>query len=86
MVLVALTVGGGFALWRYDTSIRERVGNLASLSLAGLGQLDWLYRGVWTVIRTAGSLVDNLRSVLEGEGAILWVLVVGVLVWLLLRQ
>lgn len=86
VVLVALTLGGGFALWRYDTSIRERADNLASLSLVGLGQLDWLYRGVWSVIRAAGNLVDNLRAVLEGEGAILWALVVGVLVWLFLRQ
>jgi hypothetical protein len=73
-------------LWRYDTPIRERAGNIAGLPLAALGQLSWVYRAVWTIIGAAGSLVDNLRAVLEGEGAILWALVAGVLVWLLLRR
>jgi len=86
VVLVALTVGGGVLLWRYDTSIRERAGNIAGLPLAALGQLDWIYRAVWAVIGAAGTVVDNLRAVLEGEGAILWALVAGVLVWLLLRH
>jgi formate hydrogenlyase subunit 3/multisubunit Na+/H+ antiporter MnhD subunit len=85
-VLVGLSLGGGFALWRYDTVIRERASSLARLPLAALGRLEWLYGLVWSVISSAGNLVDNLRAVLEGEGAILWALVVGVLVWLLLRQ
>ena len=83
---MAVTVGGGVLLWRYDTSVRERVGDVAGVWLAALGQLDWAYRFLWTVIGTVGSLVDSLRAVLEGEGAILWALVAGVLVWLLLRQ
>ena len=86
LVLVAVTVGGGVLLWRYDTSVRERVGDVAGVWLAALGQLDWAYRFLWNVIGTVGSLVDSLRAVLEGEGAILWALVAGVLVWLLLRQ
>jgi len=86
LVLVALTLGAGALLWRYDTPIRERAGAIAGLPLAALGQLNWVYRVVWVIIRAAGSLVDNLRAVLEGEGAILWALVAGVLVWLLLRQ
>ncbi len=86
LVLVALTLGGGILLWQYDTPIRERVGDLAGLALAAFGQLDWLYQGVWNIIRSTGNLIDSLRAVLEGEGAILWALVVGILVWLLVRQ
>jgi multicomponent Na+:H+ antiporter subunit A len=86
VVLVAVTVGGGFLVWRYDMAIRERAGSVAGLPLAALGQLDWVYRAVWSLIGAAGSVVDNLRAVLEGEGAILWALVAGVLVWLLLRH
>jgi formate hydrogenlyase subunit 3/multisubunit Na+/H+ antiporter MnhD subunit len=86
MVLVGLTATGGGLLWRYDTSIRERAGDLAGSSLAALGQLGWIYQGVWGLIRSLGNVVDSLRAILEGEGAILWALVAGVLVWLLLRH
>lgn len=85
MLLVALTIGGGFALWRYGDAVREQSGAVAGFSLASLARLDWLYRLVWAAIRALGGLVDNLAAVLEGEGAILWTLVAGVLVWLLLR-
>jgi formate hydrogenlyase subunit 3/multisubunit Na+/H+ antiporter MnhD subunit len=86
LVLVGLTLGGGYAIWHFDTAIRERVGGWPDVPVAALGRLDWLYSGVWDLIRGLGGLVDNLRAVIEGEGAILWALVVGVLVWLLLRQ
>jgi hypothetical protein len=59
---------------------------LAGLSFINLTRLDWLYALVWNVLRSLGSLVDNVGAVLEGEGAILWALVVGVLAWLLTRQ
>ena len=51
-----------------------------------LGQLRWLYQGVWGLMRSLGAVVDSLRAILEGEGAILWALVAGVLAWLLLRH
>ena len=85
-VLVGLTLAGGYAVWHFDAVIRDRVGNLAGLAFTPLARLDWLYRLAWNIIRGLGSLVDNLRAVLEGEGAILWALVAGVLMWLLLRQ
>jgi hypothetical protein len=56
---------------------------VAGASLASLARLDWLYRLVWGVIRTVGSGIATLAAVLEGEGAILWALVAGVLIWLL---
>ena len=86
LVLVALTLGGGYAVWHYDTPIRERVGALTGLPIAAVGRLDWLYAGLWSLIRLGAGLVDSFRAVIEGDGAILWALVVGVLVWLLLRQ
>ncbi len=86
VVLVGLTVAGGGLLWRYDTPVRERAGDLAGSSLAVLGQLNWIYQGVWGLLRWMGNAVDSLRAILEGEGAILWALVAGVLVWLLLRR
>ncbi len=86
LILAGVTVAAGYGLWRYDTAVRERVGQWTGLPLAVLGRLDWLYAGVWNLVRAAGNLIDNLRAIVEGEGAILWALVIGVVVWLLLRQ
>jgi formate hydrogenlyase subunit 3/multisubunit Na+/H+ antiporter MnhD subunit len=85
-LLVALTAGGGFALWRYQDLVRASSAEVVSGALASLTRLDWLYRFVWTGVRGAGTAVDGLAAVLEGEGAILWTLVAGVVVWLLLAQ
>ena len=84
--LVFLTGGAGFALWRFQDVVRGGSSALTGASLASLARLDWLYRLVWGVIRGVGSVVDTLANVLEGEGAILWALVAGVLVWLLVKQ
>ena len=86
VVLVGLTAAGGGLLWRFDTSIRARAGDVANNYLVVLGQLRWIYQGAWGLIRSLGSAVDSLRAILEGEGAILWALVAGVLAWLLLRR
>ncbi|MCC7359133.1 MAG: hypothetical protein IT317_06635 [Anaerolineales bacterium] len=83
LVFVLLTTTGGVALWRFDAALRDRFGRLAGLPLVSLGRLDWLYRFAWSGIRGAGAVAEALGSVLEGEGAILWALVAGVLVWLL---
>ncbi len=81
--VVILTMAGGIAIWRFEAPLRDRLGGVSTASLASLGRLDWLYRLVWNLIRAAGSAVNSLASVLEGEGAILWALVVGILIWLL---
>jgi hypothetical protein len=85
LVLVALTLAGGIALWRYDAWLRDRLGGLAVVPLASLARLHWLYRWVWSGVRGLAAAVDQLAGVLEGEGALLWTLVAGVLVWLLWR-
>lgn len=85
LVLVLVTAGAGFALWRFDAVLRDRFGGLAGLPFASLGRLDWLYRLVWSGIRGIGVVLESLGGVLEGEGALLWALVAGVLVWLLLK-
>jgi formate hydrogenlyase subunit 3/multisubunit Na+/H+ antiporter MnhD subunit len=80
---VALSVGGAIALWRFDAPLRDRFGGVGGASVAALARLDWLYRWIWTAVRSAGSAVENLAGVLEGEGAILWTMVAGILIWLL---
>ena len=78
-----VTVAGGIAIWRFDAPLRDRLGGVSAASLASLGRLDWLYRLAWGIIRTVGMAVNGLAGVLEGEGAILWTIVAGILVWLL---
>ncbi len=84
-LLSIATLAAGYAIWRFDAMIRARTSGLTSLSLVKFTRLDWLYALVWNVLRSLGSLVDNVGAILEGEGAILWALVVGVLAWLLTR-
>ncbi len=81
--LVVLSGAAGFGLWRFQDVVRGGSAVVAGASLASLARLDWLYRLVWGVIRTVGSGIATLAAVLEGEGAILWALVAGVLIWLL---
>ena len=86
LVCVALTAGGGFALWRFEDAVRDRGGSLPALLAMPLTRLHWLYRLMWGIIRGAGSAISNVARVLEGEGALLWTLVAGLLVWMLIRQ
>jgi formate hydrogenlyase subunit 3/multisubunit Na+/H+ antiporter MnhD subunit len=83
--LVVVSGGAGYGLWRFQDAVRGGSAVVAGASLASLARLDWLYRLVWGVIRGFGSAVATLAAVLEGEGAVLWALVAGVLVWLLVQ-
>lgn len=84
--LVALTAAAGFALWRFQDVVRGGSNVVVAASLASAARLDWLYRLVWSVLRGLGAAIANLGAVLEGEGAMLWALVAGVLVWLLVQR
>jgi len=83
-VVVVITALGGVVLWRFETAVRARAEVIAT-ALTSLFRLDWLYRLVWGVIHLAGTLILNLAAVLEGEGAVLWALVVVLLAWLLFK-
>ena len=84
LVLVVLTTAVGLAMWRYETVARGPA-SVAVGALSALFRLDWLYRLVWSGIHLLESLVFNLAAVLEGEGAVLWVLAAIVLLWLALK-
>jgi hypothetical protein len=58
---------------------------LAGAVLTSLFRLDWLYRLVWGAFRLLVALIHTAAEVLEGEGAMLWMLVVVVLAWLVFR-
>jgi hypothetical protein len=83
-VIVAAAALCGAILWRLETAVRARAEVVAS-ALTSLFRLDWLYRLVWGGIHLAGTLILNLAAVLEGEGAVLWALVVALLALLLFK-
>ncbi len=82
--MVVLTTAAGLAMWRYETVARGPA-SIAVGALSALFRLDWLYRLVWSGIHLLESLVFNLAAVLEGEGAVLWVVAAIVLLWLALK-
>jgi hypothetical protein len=83
LIVLALTLGAGLALWRFERFIRPRSDVVGGWVLSVI-RLDWLYRWVWNGFRALGSLIFTLAEVLEGEGALLWTLVAALLLWLLL--
>jgi hypothetical protein len=83
--IAVAVAAAGVALWRFEAPVRARLGAAGEWLLGSAGRLHWLYRLVWGGIRGAGALIGHLAGVLEGEGAILWALVAGLLAWLALR-
>jgi formate hydrogenlyase subunit 3/multisubunit Na+/H+ antiporter MnhD subunit len=82
--MVVVTVAIGLIVWRFETVARGSA-SMAVGALSALFRLDWLYRLVWSGIHLLETLVFNVAAVLEGEGAVLWVLAAIVLLWLALR-
>ncbi len=79
-----LGLGLGVALWWRDAQVRGVRVQLQPLLLA-LFSLRWLYRAAAGLVEVTGRAVRAVALLLEGEGALLWVLVVLVLAWLALR-
>lgn len=86
VLLVLLTGVAGLGIWRWQDRVRGGTAMVAGTGVAALARLDWLYRLVWGVVRGMGSVVAGLAAVFEGEGALLWAMVAGVLLWLLVQQ
>jgi formate hydrogenlyase subunit 3/multisubunit Na+/H+ antiporter MnhD subunit len=82
--VAATAAVGGLVLWRFESLVRTRA-ELAGAVLTSLFRLDWLYRLVWGAFRLLVALIHTAAEVLEGEGAMLWMLVVVVLAWLVFR-
>ena len=84
LVLVVAAAAGGVGLWRFE-ALAGGAGNWALGALSALFRLDWLYRLVWGGFHLFETAIYNLVAVLEGEGAVLWAIVVILLVWLAVR-
>jgi hypothetical protein len=79
--LVSVSLGLGFGVWRMAEQFTGPTLGVGDF-LKNLVRLDWAYRGVWVGVRGLSSLVQTVAEVLEGEGAMLWALVVVLVLWL----
>lgn len=69
-------------IYRRGFSIPDRMVEL----IRKVFSLGWLYRFLWEVFQTLRRLVNTLTFVLEGQGGILWALVLLLLLLALLQQ
>jgi hypothetical protein len=80
-----LAVGLAFLLFR----LRRRLPVLpqpAASRLISFLSLNWLYSPLWVLYRLFGWLVTRLTQLLEGEGGVLWALVVLAIIFTLVNQ
>jgi len=82
VLLVAL---GGVGLWQFEGVIRERAESVWG-AMTGAARLEWLYRIAWETYRLIGRSLRTVAAIVEGEGGVLWTLVVALMVWLLFFQ
>jgi hypothetical protein len=89
-ILGPLTVMiGGFILyfsWQspqvFHNANHSRITNLWNNIIS----LEWLYRYLWKLFRTIARLFTLISSMLEGEGGIIWALVLFALIFVLLQR
>ncbi len=84
-LLPAILVGALIGLWIYiDRELSHRP-RLLGISIrigrifVGLLSLRWLYRSLWRLYFFAGRMIRLLISVMEGDGGVLWALLILVL-------
>jgi hypothetical protein len=78
-----------FLAWRYGSSSPKihlpnnsnlaKVSNWIFLRLEPVFRLDWIYLTVWRINDLLGRILGAFSSILEGEGGILWTILLLVL-------
>lgn len=80
-VTIAVAIGGGLVLNRFEAQIQD-----AQLSLRRALHLGFAGRRVMRFLAALGTTLDSMSreaaAILEGEGGMLWVLVLVVVIWL----
>ncbi|MBN1316931.1 MAG: hypothetical protein JXA42_15735 [Anaerolineales bacterium] len=81
---ILLPVGGG-ALLAWGAHSLQPLQQEIEPWLHNVLSLDWLAVSMGKAGRTAGQITHGIHQVLEGEGALLWVLAMLILGWLLMQ-
>lgn len=83
VVISLLPLALGFTLWYFEGVIRGSADWLWD-RLAYASQLDWLYKTLLDVYRGIGRVLDTMAGIIEGQGGVLWTLVLAIMAWLVI--
>ncbi len=79
-----LAAGLGVGLWSFWGQLRIRGATIPCLTLVSVVELRWLHAAAWTLYRGFARAMRAGALVLEGQGGVLWALVLVIVVWLAL--
>jgi formate hydrogenlyase subunit 3/multisubunit Na+/H+ antiporter MnhD subunit len=75
-----------FISWRYPRPF-PRLNRITNASLSNrLFSLEWLYNFIWQAYRTLSRVITLFSIILEGDGGILWALVLFALIFVFLQR
>lgn len=72
--------------WRYPRPFSYLSQSTTTSFWNSLLSLDWLYRLLWRLFRTSSRFFTILSTILEGDGGILWALVLFALIFVFLQK
>jgi hypothetical protein len=75
-----------FITWRYPRPLPLLIRSTKSSFWNTLISLDWLYRLLWKLFRMLSRLFAIISVILEGDGGILWALVLFALIFVFLQR
>lgn len=73
-------LGGGFPNFKLPVnSATSKVFEWVSPRLETVFRLEWIYKVIWNIYKFIGNILNNFSMILEGEGGILWTVLILVL-------
>lgn len=75
-----------YIAWRYPRPFRYLSHSANTSFWNNLLSLNWLYRLLWRLFRTLSRLFALISTILEGDGGILWALVLFALIFVFLQR
>ena len=90
---LAALAGSGVIVWRQRTSQENALNrwysnalNSSANFLSNLLNLGWLYNLLWWIYRRVAQIIHILTDILEGDGGVLWAMVLLALIISLLQS
>lgn len=75
-----------FISWRYPQPIHILNRSTKTSSLTDLFSLEWLYKFIWQAYQSISRVIALFSTILEGDGGILWALVLFALIFVFLQR